>query len=241
MRKLLFGLVFALGASSANAAGLYLSAGYSQGKPDLSVGDHVLPASSDMNINNPKLPQNVMGWPGGGTLAYYDPTEKLGVQAWSWSDGAIGSMQYNINDSNSMSVAVGWDISQNPFRFELEYQKTKFKFSSYNWNIRPPAGDVVGYIIGTYMGDQAVAGQGNSWHCQDTGVCLEYITSTGDYYGIPVDSYDFYIENEGGSDIELNVDTYMANVYFEIPGLGAIDPYVGIGAGSCFVGVRKTS
>ncbi|MBR1544666.1 MAG: hypothetical protein IJ638_01830, partial [Alphaproteobacteria bacterium] len=63
----------------------------------------------------------------------------------------------------------------------------------------------------------------------NNGVCLNAQELSGNEGATSASSYDFDVSFYG--DMKTNVDSLMANVYFEIPGFGSIDPYVGFGYG----------
>ena len=242
MKKVLLGLALVLGASSANAAGLYLSAGYGKADPDLKY-------STKTVCTNPNDPESCVsggsetygnglldlpGFPNGKVLGEYNATSKIGLQASDWDAGLNEEYDYETKSSGTTAFAVGWDISQNPFRFELEYQRTKFKSPGYKWRVNDPQGR---YFYGTYANDPTTENGYEDGIYTDSagqvipncvnGICLNF----GKY--LDTTSYDFDINFY--NDMESTVDAYMGNIYFEIPGFGPIDPYIGYGYGKAKV------
>ena len=233
MRKALLGLALVLGTSNANAAGLYLSAGYGQADPDMvyttttncSNPSDGVSCSSAGNLGYNSSLLDLAGFPNGYKLADYNATTKIGYQAADWDAGLKEKYDYDTKNSTTMSFAVGWDISQNPFRFELEYQKTKFKSPGYAWNIYDPNGN---YYAAMYQTDAT----GGFNQCLN-GICIN-----------PTDTYSASVYNFDVSfyqDMTASVDAFMANVFFEIPGLGPVDPYIGFGYGKAKVNFDFTN
>ena len=230
MKRVLLGLALVLGASSANAAGLYLSAGYGKANPDLSYTGKTKCSNPSDSFSCPKGGEgydesyyDLAGFPNGSKLADYNSSKKLGYQAADWNSGLSEKYDYNTTGSSTMAVAVGWDISQNPFRFELEYQKTKFKSPGYKWSVNDPEGY---YLAGKYQEDLTSSDTGFTGNCV-RGVCVDPADA------LATKSYDFDVSFY--EDMTASVTSFMANAYFEIPGLGPVDPYIGLGIGKAKV------
>ncbi len=187
MKKVLLSVALLFTSSVANAAGLYLSAGYGVGDPDMSYSTTTC-ASDDVNCYGDAITL-LPGWPAGTPNAQ-------GYEASAWAAGLKEEYFYNTEDTSTTSFAIGWAIPKNPFRFEAEYQKTKFKSPNYVMRINDPNG---------------------KWCESGSDVCV-----STPYYDFDVNFYQ---------PTDISVDSYMANVYFEIPGLGALDPYIGYGIG----------
>ncbi|MCR5506506.1 MAG: porin family protein [bacterium] len=228
MRKVLLSLAMILSASGANAAGLYISAGYGQANPDLKATSTTSATAECLNTDGSwnsscvygeleKLP----GFPNGSVLADYNSSTKVGYQAADWDAGLVEKYDYNTKSSKTMAFAIGWDISQNPFRFEFEYQRTKFKSPDYRLTINDPEGN---YYEGMYQ-DDATSGY---TQCVN-GICLNDAQLNLTEDAVSTSTYDFDVSFY--KDLDATVDSLMANVYFEIPGFGSIDPYVGYGYG----------
>lgn len=205
MKKILLLVVmFFIAVSQANASGLYFSVGYGVGDPDVSL-DTVTGASNDTGVNgayagfidvDPDTGKSrVPGWPRGLTPA----TD--GYWASPWVAGLLERWEFDSKDTSVYSIAAGWDIPRNPFRFEVEYIKTSFDVQYWNMLIFPGA-------------DGAICDTNNG-----TGNCVE------------VDVYDFGLAFENSNLRDFDITSYMANVYFEIPGFGNFDPYIGAGFG----------
>ncbi len=246
MKRLLLGLALAFVGSSANAAGLYLSAGYGKSDPEFNISESSA-ASGDCwdNLNNKWNPscaygseyEYIPGFPTGKVLANYDPNTGIGLQADDFSAGLPSNYDFTVKDGKTMAFAIGWDISQNPFRFEFEYQKTDFKSPGYNLVI--DTGPIVVYQ-GMYQYPAAAgypsapasdtnAEYGASGDNCANGICINKNeladSSTASKY--------LYLDFDGTfyQDMTASVSSYLGNVYFEIPGFGSIDPYIGYGFG----------
>ena len=254
MKRLLLGLALTFAGSAANAAGLYLSAGYGKSNPEFSISE--LSADSGdcwdsyNNTWNPNCAygpeyQYIAGFPTGKVLANYDPGSGIGLQADDFPAGLPSNYDFEIKEGNTKAFAVGWDLSQNPFRFEFEYQKTKFKSPGYTLVIdtgpipvfhgmyQDP--EAAGYPAGTPAAmDNNPADGGN--YADDGNNCANGICINKNEWGTnpstPATLYD-YLDFEASfyKDMDASVDSYMGNVYFEIPGFGSIDPYIGYGFG----------
>ncbi len=230
MKRVLLGLALVLGASSANAAGLYLSAGYGKSDPDLSYTTKSKcsdPTNQTMcTVESEGYEESLKelpGFPNGYKLADYNSSKKIGYQAADWGAGLNEKYDYNTNGGETMALAVGWDISQNPFRFELEYQKTKFKSPGYRWTVVDPEGN---YFMGKYSNDVDESNPEGYTNCLN-GVCVNLNKS------LPASEYNFDVSFY--QEMSASVDSLMANAYFEIPGFGPIDPYIGLGIGKAKV------
>lgn len=200
MKKIVFGLALLCYASSVEAAGLYLSAGYGKKAPDFNAQLYTCASdSADALTGNCYGPGAVdlPGWPGGNVQVQINGQ---GYEASPWAEGLPERWDYNTGDGKTMGFAVGWDIPRNPFRFELEYQKMDFSADGYVMSIYDPQG--------TWCLSSAIDGDS----------CIN--TSRYDF------DIDFYAPGMSG-----DVKSYFANVYFEIPGFGALDPYIGYGIG----------
>ena len=172
MKKVLLSVALLFTSSVANAAGLYLSAGYGVGDPDMSYSTTTC-ASDDVNCYGDAITL-LPGWPGGTPNAQ-------GYEASAWAAGLKEEYFYNTEDTSTTSFAIGWAIPKNPFRFEAEYQKTKFKSPNYVMRINDPNG---------------------KWCESGGGVCV-----STPYYDFDVNFYQ---------PTDINVSSYMANVYFDI-------------------------
>ena len=253
MKRLLLGLALAFVGSSANAAGLYLSAGYGKSDPDFNISE-LSSASKECwdDVNEQWKPacaygseyEYIPGFPTGKVLANYDPTTGVGLQADDFNANLPSNYDFTVKDGKTMAFAVGWDISQNPFRFEFEYQKTDFKSPGYNLVIN--TGPIVVYQ-GMYEDSDAAnaAGYPGSPTADDGSAAATDYADDGNNCanGICINKNEFsgssnpskysYIDFDGTfyQDMTASVSAYMGNVYFEIPGFGSIDPYVGYGFG----------
>ena len=181
--------------NNANSAGLYVSAGYANAEPDVSF--NTLTASSSDTAPGQAYAgfDGIYGW----------PTSNLpnagGFWAKSWSAGLPEKWEFYPTKSNTLSLAIGWAIPKNPFRFELEWMKTSF--------------DVRDWTMFIYPGvDGAWCDQNNG-----NGTC------------VPTNMYQFDLAYEDFEIRDFDVNSYMFNVLFEIPGFGNIDPYIGYGYG----------
>ena len=131
------------------------------------------------------------------------PPNKDGYVADTWGAGQKELDEYNVDKGSLYSFAVGWQIPKNPFRFELEYQKHE--------------SDIRSAVTTIYVNN------GKYIKTDATG------TPISPAQEIPTDRYIFDIGLT--PKLNLSVSAVTANVLFEIPGFGAIDPYVGYGIG----------
>ena len=226
MKKTLLGMALILGASAANASGLYIGAGYGKKAPSFSLLGEQISGSSTIAQANPYI-LAVPGFPNGSVLAYNDGQ---GYQAGDW-DSAVSDDIFDTDNTNIMSVSVGWDIPQNPFRFELEYQRSKFSIRSWSWTVTPTDGDGA-YV---YPAIASTTPSGSYQYCPvGSSVCfMGSNVNDVNNYAIDVPNYTFQLPlNEP---IDVDFSAYMANVFFEIPGLGSVDPYIGFGYGKAKV------
>jgi opacity protein-like surface antigen len=194
MKKvLILSSVLMLSAYNANAAGLYIGAGYGNSDPDFTVNVLTEASSSDSYAG---YEQVVAGWPNA------EKENALGWWASPWEAGLPEEWVFDTEKNKTYSFSIGWAIPRNPFRFEFEYLKSSFSASGFLMNVYPGAG-------GEYC-------------------------STKDCNGgekTPTNVYTFDLGYDSGEEADLDVSSYMANVLFEIPGLGNIDPYIGYGYG----------
>ncbi len=240
MRKVILGLALILGASNANAAGLYVSAGYGRSNPDLKSSAITEFGSADkcIDANGEEVfcyedALDLPGFPNGNVLANYNGS--VGYQAADWRAGALEGYDYETKSGNTMALAIGWDISQNPFRLEFEYQKTKFKSPGYVWTVYGNE-EVNGYLAGQYGDKPTWSGEGDTpWVKTGTNATLGdvWVNTNIEDGGIESNSYVFDVSFY--DDMSATVDSYMLNAYFEIPGFGAVDPYIGFGYGKAKV------
>lgn len=122
--------------------------------------------------------------------------------AYRWDEDLPEVWKYYPESTSTYSFSVGWAIPQNPFRFEFEFLKTSFKVKDWDMMIYP--------------------GSDGKW-CSDQ-------TCSGDT--IPTNEYIFYLTADSDAEVmKFDVNSYLVNVLFEIPGLGDVDPYVGFGYG----------
>ena len=223
MKKILLTTTFILVSSVSQAAGLYISGGYSKSAPDLS--NTGTSAASDSEAYNGV--HSIPGWPGN-----YSNPDANGYKANAWEAGLATKTKYNNDKGNIYSIAVGWQIPKNPFRFELEYSQLKFKSNSYDFTIYDPNGKVCGYKWVEETSSTVTTppsegeGEGSTGttttvttpgHWEETGECIS------------TDQYQFGVSL--AMPMETKVSALMANVLFEIPGFGPIDPYIGYGYG----------
>ncbi len=200
MRKTLFGVAFMLYSSFANAAGLYLSAGYGKADPDMKASDLSCVWSDTSCYGDASL---LPGWPVQDEANANVNSD--GYIASQWEAGLKQEYSYNMKGDSTFSVAIGWDIPQNPFRFELEYLKTKYKADGYVLSIFDPEG--------AYVNPSTYDPVSNTYE---------------DYYQTSRYDFDIFFDQPG---LSGDMKAYLANVYFEIPGFGALDPYIGFGLG----------
>ena len=204
MKKIIFSLALLCYATSVEAAGLYLSAGYGKKAPDYSAKLYSCSSNGENTFLNGCYGAdaiNLPGWPNGTNKVQINGQE---YEAADWPEGLNETWDYNTSGGKTMAFAIGWAIPQNPFRFEFEYQKMDFSSDGYVMSIHDPNG--------AWCLVSSIDAAGN---------CPDYIDTS---------RYDFDISfyNPGMS---ADVKTYFANVYFEIPGFGPIDPYIGYGFG----------
>ncbi len=257
MKKFLLGFALVFAGSAANAAGLYISAGYGKSDPEFNISELSKDSSLcwDSSANSgaggwsSSCPygseyEYMPGFPNGKVLANYGEVMDsngnilpgVGLQAAEWRAGLPENYDFKTKDGNTMAFAVGWDVSQNPFRFEFEYQKTKFKSPGYYLVIN--TGEIDLYE-GMYQdpaidpsspfAEQTVNVDGNDITNCGNGICINAGELAGTKNPKKADFLDF--DASFYKDGNMDVDAYMGNVYFEIPGFGSIDPYIGYGFG----------
>lgn len=208
MKKNLFIIsLFLLGLSnidSAHSAGLYISAGYANAEPDVSLNT-LTASSSDTGPGGAYAGFDaIYGWPTS------NDSNASGLWAKPWNAGLPEKWEFYPSKSNTYSVAIGWAIPKNPFRFELEWLKTSFDVRDWSMFIYPGA-------------DGAWCDQNNG-----NGTCY------------PTGSYQFDLAYEDFEIRDFDVNSYMLNVLFEIPGFGNIDPYIGYGYGFTKIDTTQT-
>ena len=186
-----------LSAYNANAAGLYIGAGYGNSDPDFVI-DSLTADSTDVD-------PDVGAYPGWDLIEGWPTAEKgnaAGYWASEWEAGLPEKYVLDTEKNKTYSFSIGWAIPRNPFRFEFEYLKSSFSAS--------------GMMMYVYPKD---------------GAWVEYDENDDIVKEIPTDVYDFDLVFENSEKTEFDATSYMANVLFEIPGFGNIDPYIGYGYG----------
>ncbi len=223
MNKKILLSVFCLCATDIYAAGLYFSGGY--GKTSSSMFYDTV--SGDSKTDYKGIKNSVGGFPGG----------KPNSEGWMAEHFAAGLKEqhvYHIDKSKSFSVAVGWQIPKNPLRIEVEYEKLKSSVSGFTMNIYDPNGKVKYGTVEpdtipnpAYKPDGSTPSEPPFKPNPDAGKFKpsgeERLTSV----------YEFNMNFM--KPFTFTADSIMANVLFEIPILGPIDPYVGFGVGKVLV------
>ena len=227
MRKVLLTTALILSVSvaqEAQSAGLYLGAGYGRVDPKLS-STSVTKDSADYGLEN-----SVAGWPERDDTSP-DAGNFFGYQAAPWQAGLPETDTYKTKKGNQYSFAIGWKIPRNPFSFELEYNMMDFDSKGYNLNVLDPDGLMYAVIdtdCESYEGMKTQLNGGAA--CPTDGKQHWFADIDGvSEKPIPTMQYDFDINFV--KPMETKINALMLNMYFEIPGLGPIDPYVGFGIG----------
>jgi opacity protein-like surface antigen len=133
-----------------------------------------------------------------------------------WFDyGGTEKWKFKGSGSLTFSLFAGWDFPLSPFRMELEYARTSFKVKSFTLDIFS-------------QGDVTV---------DDS---LEYAAMDfDDVFGSDGAFSGSYSLDFGSSEtLDVTTNTLMVNTFFEIPGLDAIDPYIGVGVGTFSMDVK---
>ncbi|MDR2098474.1 MAG: porin family protein [Rickettsiales bacterium] len=244
MRKLILFVSFLAIGGAASASGLYFGVGYGKSDPDLKF-DTTTGYSDDESpeyyAGFGDTTTGIQGWPGGRgqsisdalakELGYFDDTNSNGswdsgetvyTELWAdpWTAGLKEEWAMSSKDSTTYAVAVGWDVPRNPFRFEIEYNRTSAKADRFDM-----------YVYPVYDPDYDFTSAPTPLPDDTTHADWDNIGAVCDAGGncAPADRYDFDIPLS--SSLNYTATTYFANAYFEIPGFGNIDPYVGLGIG----------
>ncbi len=120
---------------------------------------------------------------------------------WAASSNLKQEVSAEYNNGKKYSVALGYNFSKTPFSLEFEYQSMKADISKLNLTIHNPDGKLYTSANPTYDD-----------------------VKTYDFSFNPTDPSNSF-------DITDKFEIYMGNIKFEIPGFGALDPYVGYGWG----------
>ena len=216
-KKILLSLLCLYG-TDIYAGGLYLSGSYSNQNSSNMSYETVTSASNEYE----GLKGTVGGFPEG------KPNNE-GWRAEPFSAGLKEQHIYNIDKGNSFSFGVGWQIPKNPLRIELEYQKLKSSVSGFDMNVYDPAGKV------RYMKPKMID---NPRYKPDGSTPNEPpVIHNGDFD--PTEETRATNVYEFGMNFlkpyTFTIDSIIANVLFEIPVLGIVDPYVGFGVGKVLV------
>lgn len=199
MKKvLILSSVLMLSAYNANAAGLYIGAGYGNSDPDFTINTLTIASDDQEYIDNGWY--EISGWPevdlGDGSQHYAKPNAD-GYWASPWGADLPEKWVFDTEKTKTFSFSVGWAIPRNPFRFEFEYLKSSFKSTGMMMYVYPKDG--------AWVNEQGTT--------------------------IPTDVYEFDLGLGPSEALNVDATSYMANVLFEIPGFGNVDPYIGYGYG----------
>ena len=187
-----------LSAYNANAAGLYIGAGYGNSDPDFVIDS--LTADSDSTNVVPDDEGYIGAYPGWDLIAGWpNATEGNAAGYWAseWEAGLPEKYVLDTEKNKTYSFSIGWAIPRNPFRFEFEYLKSSFKSTGMMMYVYPKNG--------AWVNEQGTT--------------------------IPTDVYEFDLGLGPSEALNVDATSYMANVLFEIPGFGNVDPYIGYGYG----------
>ena len=227
MKKVLLTTALILSATIAQdaySAGLYLGAGYGRVDPKLSYSSPTLD-SADYGLES-----SVAGWPERDDTSP-DAGNFFGYQAAPWQAGLPETDTYKTKKGDQYSFAIGWKIPRNPFSFELEYNMMNFDSTGYNLNVFDPDGLMYAVIetdCPTYDDLKAQVVSGTA--CTPDGT-VHYFADIDGVVDSPIRTMQYDFDINFVKPMETKINALMLNVYFEIPGFGPIDPYIGFGIG----------
>lgn len=259
MKKILLGVALTLASLDASASGLYISGGYMGNAPTYKekglasdkIGQQTSPGVyapiDDMYSSFANDLFKVQGWPTW-TDKLYNPKQ---YDAASWLDtvnngGMKQTKLFSSKKGDLYSVALGYDVANNPLRFEAEYLRLETGFDTMSLTVYPRDGFAHNYEknpayeaylteLATYQTEHA------SWAAEpaDSRGAEPVAPTPVDEYIERIETVSKYEFTLSGKDdenlIDASSDIYMGNVYFEIPGFGDLDPYIGYGKGKAKV------